>query len=144
MDDAFDHRLLGEVAGHVERLAQTTPAGDLPAALPPIVRRTLVAVRPDGTWPEAALLREALRAYVDLVDEALATQAIGEDALAAPDRRWLDACRQCVESERLFEDLLEDLRASLPSPGPRWADTRPGRRSEGRGQPCTPPSTVKD
>jgi hypothetical protein len=95
MDDAFDHRLLGEVAGHVERLAQTTPSGDLPAALRPIVRRTLVAVRPDGTWPEAALLQE-------------------------------------------------DLRASLPSPGPRWADTRPGRQREGRGQPCTPPSTVKD
>ena len=71
MTDEYANRFLDEVAVEVQRLGDE-PALALPRILRPVVRRTLLAIRPDGSWPEPFLLQEALRAYVDLVDIALA------------------------------------------------------------------------
>jgi hypothetical protein len=115
--DSYANRFLDQVAVEIERLAGE-PALVLPTLLRPVVRRTLLSIRPDGTWPESILLQEALRAYVDLVDSSLAGQNVGEDQLSRDDRRWLDACRQSSESIDLFDDMLHDLRADIPMPGP--------------------------
>ena len=115
--DAYADRFLDEVAAEVERLA-SQPARDLPRLLRPVVRRTLLAIRPDGSWPDSLLLQEALRAYVDLVEVVLADQDVELDELDREDRRWLDACRQSTESLELFDDMLWDLRRDIREPGP--------------------------
>ena len=117
VDDAYANQFLDEVAFEVQRLAGRA-ALDLPRMLRPVVRRTLLAIRPDGSWPESLLLQEALRAYVDLVDFTMADQSVGLDELDREDRRWLDACRESTESIQLFEDMLSDLRADIPVSGP--------------------------
>ena len=114
MDDSYSDRFLDEVARQVEQLADRR-ADQVVHELRPIVPRTLLAYKPDGSWPEAQLLQEALRAYLDAIESSLAEQPIGRDTLTDDDRRWLDACRQCVNSIELFEDMLTDLRADLPA-----------------------------
>jgi len=115
--DPFGDWFFEGVAVELERLS-SLPALSLPAALRPVVHRTLLVLRPDGSWPEAALLQEALRAYVELVDTSLYEQGVTFEELAAEDRRWLDACRQCTQSLTLFEDMLTDLRADVPFRAP--------------------------
>jgi hypothetical protein len=115
--DRYADGLLDRVAGELRQL-EGRPALELPSLLRPVVRRTLVEIRPDGSWPDSVLLQEALRAYVDFVDAALSDQSVEFDELERDDRRWLDACRQCSESFQLFDDLLCDLRADLPTRGP--------------------------
>jgi len=116
-DDAYADRFLDEVAHEVDRLADQR-AVELPDMLRPIVRRTLLTIRPDGSWPDPLLLQEALRAYVDLVDMALVEQNVELAELDREDRRWLEACRQSTESIELLEDMLFALRADVPAPGP--------------------------
>lgn len=116
-DERFADQLLDEVADHLDELAATS-AVELPARLQPIVRRTLLARRPDGSWPEPALLAEALAAYVGLLEQRMADDGIRDDDLTPEERRWLDALRACVQSPQLFDDMLADLRADVPPPGP--------------------------
>jgi hypothetical protein len=95
MDDRYADQLLDEVAAHLATL-EADEIGEL-------VRRLLVAVQPDGSWPEAELLREAVAACVDAVDH--------------PDP-VLDACREAISDPGLFADLLETLRQDLELPRP--------------------------
>ena len=115
--DDYSNRFLDQVADEVAQLAGQ-PVLELPRLLRAVVRRTLLSVRPDGSWPESILLQEALRAYVDLVEVSLAEQNLSPDALDRDDRRWLDACRLSIGSIELFDDMLCDLRADIQSRGP--------------------------
>jgi hypothetical protein len=116
VSDAFASRFLGDVSAEVERVA-AEPATELPRLLRDVVRRTLLAIRPDGSWPESSLLQEGMRAYVDLIEAAFADQGVGLDELDPQDRRWFDACRESIQSDELFDDMLADLRASIRPPG---------------------------
>jgi len=114
MDDSYPERFLDEVTSQVRQLVDR-PVDHVIHELRPIVQRTLLTREPDGSWPEAHLLQEALRAYVDLIETSVSEQPTGLDTLTQDDRRWLDACCQCTDSLELFEDVLTDLRADIPA-----------------------------
>jgi post-segregation antitoxin (ccd killing protein) len=67
--------------------------------------------------PASELLQEAVRSSVDLVEAALAEDGVALAELDPADRRWFEACRESVQSAELFDDMLTDLRASIPPPG---------------------------
>jgi hypothetical protein len=109
--DTFEDQLLDQAGDAVADLA-TAAARDLPGALRPRVRRLFSTARPDGRWPEPELVQEVLRIYVDLVDEALVEDGLWLLDLEPADQRWLEACRDCVESLDDLDDVLHAHRAS--------------------------------
>jgi hypothetical protein len=117
--DPYDDDFLDAVALAVRQL-ELRPASDILAEVRSLVQRTMIAMLPNGSWPSAHLVQDALRAYVEVVENALASDAFPDDVLSPEDRRWLTATRQCVESVELLEDVLADLRADISQRGPNW------------------------
>jgi hypothetical protein len=102
--DAFDDRLLDEAARQVELLVEL-PRDELLERLRMLVRRTLTARRPDGTWPATDVLAEVLRSYLDVLDSRDQSDAGGP---VPP--RWIVAWHEAAESPALLQRLLDELR----------------------------------
>lgn len=106
-----DDTLLDAVADQAAGLAGL----DLPELLPrlrSLLRDTLTARRPDGTWPDAEVLAEVLRAHLDLLDERLAAEGVAERDLPG-DTRWLDAWRTAADHPATLDAMLATLRDDL-------------------------------
>jgi hypothetical protein len=119
MSDSYDDSFLDDVATQLDLLERRPPGERLDDARL-LIQRAMLTTLPDGSWPDVRLVQEALSAYLDVVDTAFASEPDLIGNMDPADRRWVDACRQCVNSIQLLDDVLSDLRADVPQRGPNW------------------------
>ena len=119
MREPDDDLFLDDIAKEMEQLESRSPRDRLEDARS-LIQRVMLTTLPDGSWPDAHLVQEALRAYLDIVETAFADDHDLLASLDAADRQWIDASRQCANSIQVLDDMLWDLRADIPQRGPNW------------------------